>query len=194
MLEDSNSKYVKTISELETAISKLHQNEMELNDKLQWAQNEAEQSTQELRQYRQRAQTTLQMKENMINQLKNENINETIPESDTVLNLEIDQLKIEKQHLQDEIKMLTDQLEQSRVFVTKIEERYKEVIIDIEQKLETAQQNYRSEQRKIYNYQDDIKLQNQETVALREEMARQNNKMMKKLHEKYVNRLNALQY
>jgi uncharacterized membrane protein YgaE (UPF0421/DUF939 family) len=69
-MESSNSSYVKTISELETSIMKLQQSENDLKQKLDYAKNETRDASNELQQYRLRAQNQLQMKEKMIEQLK----------------------------------------------------------------------------------------------------------------------------
>lgn len=69
-LECSNENYVKSISDLELKLSKSQQSERDLVNQLDCAKRETEQTTTELQQYRSRAQSTLQMKDKIIEQLK----------------------------------------------------------------------------------------------------------------------------
>lgn len=61
---------MKSISDLELKLSKSQQSERDLVNQLDCAKRETEPTTTELQQYRSRAQSTLQMKDKIIEQLK----------------------------------------------------------------------------------------------------------------------------
>lgn len=188
-MEDSNSKYIKSISELESTISKHHQNEIELQQKLEWAKNEANQAVSELHQYRSRAQTTLQIKEKLITELKSgrdiSSENPTTSSSnEDILNIEIEQLKSEKQNLLQEVNLLNDKYEQSRSYISSSEKHYKEINNELEVKINKMEETINLETSKNINFENDLKVQNQETNTLRDEISKMRSNYTAKLQEK----------
>lgn len=189
-MEDSNSKYIKSISELESTISKHHQNEIELQQKLEWAKNEANQAVSELHQYRSRAQTTLQIKEKLITELKSgreissENLSISSSNED-ILNIEIEQLKSEKQNLLQEVNSLNDKYEQSRNYISSLEKHHKEINCELEVKINKMEETINQETSKSINLENDLKVQNQEMNSLREEISKIRSNYTAKLQEKY---------
>ena len=124
-LETSNMNYIKSISELESTISKHMQNENDLRQKLEYAKSETTHALNELAQYRSRAQATLQMKEKMIEQLKNGDQEPTpTNEGDDLI---VNQLKIEKDELMTEVQNLNERYEKSRKFIDSMEEKHQEM-------------------------------------------------------------------
>lgn len=183
ILEEANSKYVKSISELETSISKLHQSEIELTEKLKWGKTETDQAITDLQAYRSRAQTTLLLKEKMIEQLKlgDEKINST---GNELISLELEELRLEKNNLTDEIRSLKDQLEQTKHYSVGFEEKYKKINEGLELNFQKIQDDLLKEQRRCQRLEDELKIQNQELGSVREEMVRFRTSTSMKIHEK----------
>lgn len=183
-LEDENSKNIKIISELEANVSKHHRNELELNEKLDWAKKETDQAITELQQYRTRAQQTLQMKERLIEQLKEgkQMDGETSPDV-TALQMEVQQLLMDKRNLHDELQNLTDRLEVSRVHAGKLEQRLEEGA-SREHKLRELQDSLRASAVKCSQLEEDLKSKTDEIVTVREEMLKQRTGLMVKMSEK----------
>lgn len=176
-LEKSNFNYVKSISELETKLSKLHQSEVDLRGKLEWAKQESDQANYELQQYRSRAQSTLQMKEKLIEQLKLGAVDEGTPTNGPVAakithSIEMEHLRAEKVGLLEEIRMQNDQLEQIRRYVDRLEEVQKDKQHEFDGKLREVNENLRSEELKWRQYESENKVQLRELAMLREEMSR----------------------
>lgn len=184
-LETSNSKYVKTISDLETSIMKMQQNENDLKQKLDYAKNETRDASNELQQYRLRAQNQLQLKEKMIEQLKSGgeilNGNESIESS---LQIELDQLRDQRDHLQSELNLLSRRFDESRNFIEKMEHKHRMMQSDSEDKLLTLDESINQLNLRCSNYEEDIRLQKQEILQVRDEMLKQKTSMTTKLHEK----------
>lgn len=183
ILEEANSKYVKSISELETSISKLHQSEIELTEKLKWGKTETDQAITDLQAYRSRAQTTLLLKEKMIEQLKvgDQKMNST---GNELISLELEELRLEKNNLTDEIGSLKDQLEQTKHYSVGFEEKYKKINEGLELSYQKMQEDLLKEQRRCQRLEDELKIQNQELGSVREEMVRFRTSTSMKIHEK----------
>lgn len=180
-LEKSNANYIKSISDLESKLSKMHQIEHELNEKLKWAQRESEQAINELQQYRLRAQTTLQMKEQLIEQLKSTqngliNTENVDGQESTSLKqqqqLEFEHLKNENFLLTEENKQKTAQLEQIRKYVDKFELIQREQQIDFDAKLLMLGEKLKQDERKWMHYEAEYKAQSKELATVRAEMNR----------------------
>lgn len=189
LLEKSNSKYIKSISELETTISKLHQHEFELTQKLQYAITEKDQSLTELQQYRSRAQTNLQMKEKIIQDLKN-GLNATTDKFEELKLTEnlhqIEILRSENESLNAEILSLKSQLEQLKYHFTSNEQKYREISGHLEEKCEKMIENLKLEQKRNRQYDDEIKILIQELNSVRTEGSRLRSEMSKSVHDKEV--------
>lgn len=184
-LEASNSSYIKTISELETTIMKMQQSENDLKQKLDYAKNETRDANNELQQYRLRAQNQLQLKEKMIEQLQTggdiTNGNEQVEAS---LQIEVDQLRAERDHLKSELNLLTRRLEESRTFIEKMEHKHRMMQADAEDKLMTLDESINQLNLRSSHYEEEIRHQKQEISQIRDEMLKQKTAMTTKLHEK----------
>lgn len=186
-LEETNRKYIKSISELESAVSKHLQTEQELSQKLEIAKMETNDATTELQQYRVRAHATLQLKEQMIEQLKN---NETAngtngkDKSDQIILIELDQLKSEKHGLLDEISSLNKKYENSKTFWQNMESQLKETIHELERKKDNFQQQLSIQSTKTLQLEDDLNIRQKELLSIREEIVRQRTTFSLTTHEK----------
>lgn len=166
-------------------LSNLNQSKDDLQSKFEWAKKEAEQANYELQQYRSRAQSTLQMKEKLIEQLKLENSNQDnhiIPTS--THSIEIDHLKTEKTGLLEEIRIQSEQLEQIRQYVDRLETVQKEQQHEFEQKLSRVNENLRIEEHKWRQYESESKSQMRELAMVREEMTRLQSDYTHQIHKK----------
>jgi chromosome segregation ATPase len=190
-LENSNSNYVKTISEMETTIMKQQQSDNDLKQKLEYAKNETRDANNELQQYRLRAQNQLQLKEKMIEQLKSGtgvivNGNET---AEANLQIELDQLRDQRDHLQSELNLLSRRLEESRTFIEKMEHKHRMMISESEDKIASLDETINQLTLTCSRYEDEMRLQKQEISQIRDEMLKQKTAMTTKLHEKFVENL-----
>lgn len=187
-METSNINYIKSISELESTISKHLQNENELKQKLDYSKNETTAAMNELAQYRSRAQSTLQMKEKIIEQLRNgQQENSSRTERDVIestLSIELEQLKTERQNLQFEIKSLTTRYEDSRKFIENLEKRHSQEIEEMLEKLKNLDEQVNQGNLKNSHYEDEIKSLKQEITIVRDERTKENTSFTVQLHEK----------
>ncbi|XP_070500040.1 golgin-84-like [Chironomus tepperi] len=188
-LESSNANYIKTISELESSIMKFQQNENELKQKLEYARNETRDINTELQNYKLRAQNQLQMKESLIHQLKLGNQvdvdGQTETSSDsTTLQMEMDQIRNERDHLQSELNLMKKRIDESRNFIEKMEHKHRIMVSDYEDKITNLDETIQQLTMQSTNYEDEIRLQKQELTHVREEMLKQKTHLTTKLHEK----------
>lgn len=188
-LEKSNFNYVKSISDLETKLSKLHHSEVDLRGKLEWAKQESDQANYELQQYRSRAQSTLQMKEKLIEQLKLRTVDEGTPTngplaSKNTHSIEMEHLRAEKVGLLEEIRIQNDQLEQIRRYVDRLEAVQKDKQHEFDGKLREVNENLRSEELKWRQYESENKVQLRELAMLREEMSRLQSDYASQIHKR----------
>lgn len=188
-LEKSNFNYVKSISDLETKLSKLHQSEVDLRGRLEWAKQESDQANYELQQYRSRAQSTLQMKEKLIEQLKLGTVDEGTPTNGPVAlknthSIEMEHLRAEKVGLLEEIRIQNDQLEQIRRYVDRLEAVQKDKQNEFDGKLREVNETLRSEEQKWRQYESENKVQLRELAMLREEMSRLQSDYASQIHKR----------
>lgn len=183
-LEAENTKNIKIISELEATISRHHRNELELNEKLDWAKKETDQAIIELQQYRTRAHQTLQMKERLIEQLKDgkQVDGEDLSTDTATLQMEIQQLQIDKRHLRDEVQTLTEKWEQTKLQATKLEQRLEESY-SREQKLRELQTALKESTIKCAQLEEELKLKTDEVISAREDFLKKRAGLVVKLSE-----------
>lgn len=170
-------------------MSKLHQSEIDLRGKLEWAKQESEQANYELQQYRSRAQSTLQMKEKLIEQLKLGTVDESTPANGPVASnnthsIEMEHLRAEKVGLLEEIRIQNDQLEQIRRYVDRLETVQKDKQHEFDGKLREVNENLRSEELKWRQYESENKVQLRELAMLREEMSRLQSDYASQIHKR----------
>lgn len=177
-LQRSNDNYIKSISELELKLSKSQQNESDLANKLDWAKRETEQTAIELQQYRSRAQSTLQMKDKLIEQLK---------EKDNTADAMISVTKInsfENQNLLEEIRVQSEQLEQIRRYVDKLENVQRDQEMEFDRRVDVLNGNLRLEETKWMQFETESKTQMRELSSLKDEMKRLQIENSNKIREK----------
>lgn len=187
-LESSTANYVKTISELETKFFKLQQSESELTQKLEYAKTETKDIRQELQNYKLRAQNQLQIKEKLIEQLKSGDSvanGETDGASDmSALQLEIEQIRGERDNLQTELNLVSKRMDESRNFIEKLEHKHRIMEAAAEDKINALNDTINQLSNAAVHFEDEIRLQKREIQQVREEMLNQKKLMTTKLHEK----------
>uniref|UniRef100_A0A1I8JUZ0 Uncharacterized protein n=1 Tax=Anopheles funestus TaxID=62324 RepID=A0A1I8JUZ0_ANOFN len=194
-IEEANSKYVKSISELESTIAKHIQCEQELNGKLDTAKLETENALSELQQYRVRAHATLQLKEKTIEQLKEQmnsggadgNVSSNdakVSNTEQILQIELEQTRQEKANLLEELNNLNDRMKQRETQWMSNEEKLRVTVQGLEQNVQRLQQQVSFETDKYKLLEDDFKTKQKELVSAREELIKQRTSFTLRLHEK----------
>ncbi|XP_049279753.1 golgin-84 [Anopheles funestus] len=194
-IEEANSKYVKSISELESTIAKHIQCEQELNGKLDTAKLETENALSELQQYRVRAHATLQLKEKTIEQLKEQmnsggadgNVSSNdakVSNTEQILQIELEQTRQEKANLLEELNNLNDRMKQRETQWMSNEEKLRVTVQGLEQNVQRFQQQVSFETDKYKLLEDDFKTKQKELVSAREELIKQRTSFTLRLHEK----------
>lgn len=165
---------------------KLQQSENDLKQKLDYAKNESREASNELHQYRLRAQNQLQLKEKMIEQLQSGDFSKEIDDGqeNSMLKIEIDQLKDQKENLQSELSLYMQRLDESRSFIEKMEHKHRMMQSDAEDKISGLNNLINQLNLQCSHHDDEIKLQKQEISQVRDEMMKQKTQMTMKLHEK----------
>ncbi len=163
------------------------QNENDLKKKLEYSKNETTLLMNESAQYRSRAQSTLQMKEKIIQQLRNGQNDNSGKEKDvieTTLMAELEQLKNERQNLQTEIKSLTSRYEESRNLMEDLELKYYKEIDELREKYKLIDEEANQVNLRCSHFEDENKNLNQELMKLKEDMMKQKTSLTVQLHEK----------
>lgn len=187
-LEDGNNGYVKTISQLEVSIAKMHEITMEQNEKLAMAKTETEQAEFELQQYRSRAQHTLQMKDELIAELKSMH-SRNGPTDDTDIDAQCKQIefmtmKQERDSLLEELNMLQRQLNADKPMIVTLENRIHEMERHHNETEKSLSNALKQEKLKYSQLEETMKTQAKELKVVREELKRQQTVTSTKLHEK----------
>uniref|UniRef100_A0A1Q3FEC5 Putative golgin-84 n=1 Tax=Culex tarsalis TaxID=7177 RepID=A0A1Q3FEC5_CULTA len=186
--EESNAKYIKSISELESTVSKHIQNEQELGQKLTMANMETSNATAELQQYRIRAHATLQLKEKMIEQLKEQaSVDGSEGEkgnSEQLMLMELEQMKNDRQSMQEEIAALNEKYEQGKKFWQTMEQTLRTASYDLESRVSELQQKLSLESTKALQLQDNLNIKQKELQSAREEVTKQRKAFSVQMHER----------
>ncbi|XP_039440428.1 golgin-84 [Culex pipiens pallens] len=186
--EESNAKYIKSISELESIVSKHIQNEQEIGQKLEMAQMETANATAELQQYRIRAHATLQLKEKMIEQLKDATSQDCSEgekgNSERLMLMELEQLKNDRHSMQEEIAGLNEKYEQGKKFWQTMEQTLRTSAFDLESRVAELQQKLSLESTKALQLQDNLNIKQKELQSAREEVTKQRTSLSVQMHEK----------
>jgi chromosome segregation ATPase len=166
---------------------KLQQSENDLKQKLDYSKNEVRDVNNELQQYRLRAQNQLQLKEKMIEQLRSggESVNAT-EAFESNIQIELEQLQAQRDHLQSELNLVTRRMEESRNFIEKMEHKHRMMQSEAEDKLLALDETINQLNLKCAHLEEEARLQKQEIVQIRDEMLKQKTTLTTKLHEKYV--------
>ncbi|XP_058062208.1 golgin-84 [Anopheles bellator] len=189
-MEEANSKYVKSISELESTVAKHLQNEQELHARLETAKLEAENAMSELQQYRVRAHATLQLKEKTIEQLKEQITSASIDgvsnvsNTEQILQIELEQTRQEKMNLTEELNSLQERLKQREGQFMASEERLKTTVYNLEQNTQKLQQQLTLEGDRFLQLEDDFKIKQNELSTSRNELVKQRTMFASRLYEK----------
>lgn len=192
--EESNAKYIKSISELESIVSKHIQNEQEIGQKLQMAQMETSNATAELQQYRIRAHATLQLKEKMIEQLKEQSSQDSSDgpgspggekgNSERLMLMELEQLKNDRHSMQEEIASWSEKYEQGKKFWQSMEQTLRTSVYDLESRVSELQQKLSLESTKALQLQDNLNIKQRELQSAREEVTKQRTSFSVQMHER----------
>ncbi|XP_067619982.1 golgin-84-like [Eurosta solidaginis] len=176
-IRSTNATYMHTISELEANLAKLQQEYMETAHKLQMQIKETEIQRKELRDYRVKAQLALQMKDNLIIELKsNSKLNENAPSvaSDLkLLQMEFDGLKEEHKQILEERNVLRIQLEELRSDWQSINEQYARHLADTRIVEEEIRKELRTERQRLVSSESEQRVQAQELIKLRQQLSNQ---------------------
>lgn len=189
-LDDSNSGNMKTISQLQISVAKMHEAQMDLSEKLSLAKTETEQAVFELQQYRSRAQHTLQMKDELIAELKSMHTKNESGDVDTDIDAQCKQieyvtLKQERDSFLEEINGLRNQLNANKQIITSLESKlheFEQQHNDNEKSLTSA---IKQEKLKYSQLEETSKIQAKELKVVRDELKRQQSLTSIKLHEQY---------
>lgn len=181
----SNENYIKSISDLELKLSKSQQSESDLANKLNWAKRETEQTAIELQQYRSRAQSTLQMKDKIIEQLKaNDHSEDGTMSVSRINSIEIENLQEERNGLLEEVRIQSEQLEQIRRYVEKLENVQRDQEVEFDRKVNVLNGNLRLEETKWTQFESESKAQMKELSSVKDEMKRLQSEYSNKIREK----------
>lgn len=191
-LEEANNGYVKTISQLEVSVAKMHEATMDLNEKLTLAKTETEQAVFELQQYRSRAQHTLQMKDELIGELKSIHAKgETTDDTDIdaqCKQIELATMKQERDTFYEENNMLRNQLNANKQIINTLEGKIKEIETRANESEKSLSNALKQEKLKFSQLEETMRTQAKELKVVRDELKRQQTLTSTKLHEKYDNR------
>lgn len=181
--------YQRRVFELEATVTKLHQTEVELNERITSSRSEVEHAVQELQQYRVRAQNTLQMKDQLIEELKGGSANlsavdSIIVQSPQKESIEMQTLKSERDGLLIEIQALRKQTEGNKQFLASIENRLNDTEVRAKEREEFLNNLLQQEKFKCLQLEDNLQLSRKELSAVREEMERQQTSFSVKTHER----------
>lgn len=190
-LEEANNGYVKTISQLEVSVAKMHEATMDLNEKLSLAKIETEQAVFELQQYRSRAQHTLQMKDELIAELKSIHTkSETTDDPDIdaqCKQIELATMKQERDTFFEENNMLRNQLNANKQIINTLESKIHELELRANDSEKSLSNALKQEKLKISQLEETMRTQDKELKVVRDELKRQQSITSTKLHEKYAN-------
>lgn len=188
-IEEINNGYVKTISQLEVSVAKMHEATTDLNEKLSMAKTETEQAVFELQQYRSRAQHTLQMKDEIIAELKvMHSKNETNDDTDIDAQcnqIELASIKQERDAFLEEINALRNQLNANKQIASTLESKMHDIEMKSSDNEKTLTNALKQEKLKYSQLEETMRTQAKELKVVRDELKRQQALTSTKLHEKY---------
>lgn len=189
-IEEANNGYVKQISQLEVSVAKLHQTTMDLNEKLAMAKGETEQAVFELQQYRSRAQHTLQMKDELITELKSMRTKGDTTD-DTDIDAQCKQIELttmteERDTLLEENNMQRSQLNANKLIISSLENKVHELEVRCSNSEKMLSNVLKQEKLKYSQLEETMKMQSKEMKVVRDELKRHQTSTSTKLHEKYI--------
>lgn len=171
-----NKGYMHSISQLESNIAKIQQEFIDVTKKLQMQIKETEQQRCDLVEYRKKAQLSLQLKDQMIAELKTQtNDSDNMPENskERVLLLEIDTLKEENKQFQEEIQSMRNEIDNSKTSMNSMCRQHEETVKMLHHNDEALRNELRSEKERALQLESELRVLNQELLATRKQMANQ---------------------
>lgn len=186
-LSDSVYLHGKTVSELQLSCAQLKQSLGELQEQLTFARQEAERAVTELANYRTRAQTTLQLKERMIEELRGQGDTNTIKassETETLSNLEIEQLRGECKDNLAEIAAMKMKMEGYQEHIIKLEQRLATSGEESAENLKKLRLDYERVEKERKAMHQEVTLLQAEIHAIRTQSNKSNQTLMQQIHEK----------
>lgn len=187
-----NNMCINTISELEMNLKKSQQKYIEINEKLGWQTKETEQIRSELDKYRKKAQSTLQIKDKMIEHLKNNSVENKLNNSNSItyndnaniLEFEINSLKEENSIKTNELQEKTNKLESQETLIKVLNQKIVDINSKSHETIISWTNRFKLEQEKSIQLELQMKAINQESLAMRQEFNRQSQSFSRKLHQK----------
>lgn len=180
--------YQRRVSELEATVTKLHQSEVELSERLNSSKSEVERAVLELQQYRTRAQNTLQMKDQLIEELKggsySPTVNSDTDQSPQKESLEIQTLQSERDGLSIELQTLRNQIDGNKQYLASMETRLNDTEVRAKEREEFLNNLLQQEKFKCIQLEDHLQVSRKELNAVREEMMRQQTNFSIKANER----------
>ncbi|XP_036325319.1 golgin-84-like [Rhagoletis pomonella] len=182
--------YIHSISELESNLAKIQQEYLEAAHKLQMQMKETEQQRKELQEYRVKAQLALQMKDNLITELKaNGSSTTTVAGSEgetdlRLLQMEFDALKQEHQQTLEECNTLRMQLDELRHDWQLVNEQHTTLAAAAHAAEDALRKELRTEREQLLAAESEQRVQAQELVKLRQQVSNQMAASATRLQEK----------
>lgn len=152
----------------------------------QWERARAElsESRSELDQYRARAQRILQDKERLISELKGQGSTEQNSPVDDTVELELEQLRQERELLREEVAQVSARLKASRDELQETERRLESGREQASQSLQLLQDSLQEERKKRQAAEEDCRSHAEELRSVRDELSRQRAQLASRVRER----------
>lgn len=178
----------KSISDLQISGGQLKQNLNEVQEQLTFAKTEADRAMGELQSYRSRAQSTLQIKERIIEELRTAQGQQSGFSDDSTVDrlrdLEIEQMKNEQKDCLAELTAAKLQMEGFQEHINKLENRLATVGEENAQNLIKLTGELANTEKERKTLHQEVTLLNAELQAVRTQSQKSNESLVQQLHEK----------
>lgn len=188
-LNETVYRHGKSISELQISAAHLKQSLMEAQEQLVFAKDEAERAVAELNNYRTRAQTSLQLKERIIEELRAQDKNSPVKvnsegTADALTELEIEQLKAERQDHLEERNSQQLVIEGYQGHISKLEDRLAMAGKESAESLTKATENLARVEKERNELRQEVTILTAEIQAVRTQSNKSNQSLVQQLFEK----------
>lgn len=186
-LNDNIYRHGKTISDLEISGAQVKQSLMEVQEQLTFAKDEAERVRAELANYRTRAQSSLQMKERIIDELRSSSGNSSLTTETpicTLSELEIEQLKNERNDYSAEVATMKLKMAGYQEHINKLEERIKIAGEESTRNLTRLTDELARVEKERKGQHQEVTLLNAELQAVRTQSEKWNQDLTQQLYDK----------
>lgn len=188
-LNDTVYRHGKSISELQISAAHLKQSLVEAQAQLVFAKDEAERAVAELNNYRTRAQSSLQLKERIIEELRAQDSHSPMKTSsegtaDALTELEIEQLKAERQDHLEERKSQQLVIEGYQGHISKLEDRLTMAGEESAQRLTKATEDLTRVDKERNELRQEVTILTAEIQAVRTQSTKSNGRLVQQLFEK----------